>query len=133
MTSIRAIRLKRRRDLNPPLCSCTAQIRHTREKTCEARFFIASELSGFVRLRVVRGKPHWQSFTCFVLSVPSAYSGSGMRSITLLAPSCATEQDIAFLRKMRRYAEGAKEAQTLADEKWICAHFEQRDNGEGPQ
>ena len=32
------------------------------------------------------------------LSVPAAYSGSGMRSITLLAPSCATGQEIAYLR-----------------------------------
>ena len=31
-----------------------AQIRHTREKTCEARFFIASELIGFVRLASLR-------------------------------------------------------------------------------
>ena len=32
------------------------------------------------------------------LSGPSAYSGSGMRSITLLAPSCATDQDLASSR-----------------------------------
>ena len=31
-----------------------AQIRHTREKTCEARFFIASELSGFARFASLR-------------------------------------------------------------------------------
>ena len=35
-----------------------AQIRHTREKTCEARFFIASELSGFARFASLRLKKH---------------------------------------------------------------------------
>ena len=40
-----------------------AQIRHTREKTCEARFFIASELIGFVRLAFLRKIPCSASYT----------------------------------------------------------------------
>ena len=44
----------------------------------------------------------WQ---CFYkgFSVPSAYSGSGMRSITLLAPSCATGQDLRPCVKKPRW------------------------------
>ena len=64
-----------------------AQIRHTREKTCEARFFIASELSGFVRLASLRNliAPTLAVLHMLCVSVPSAYSGERLRSRISLA------------------------------------------------
>ena len=46
-----------------------------------------------------------QCFTCFVSAFRRHTRGRDCEAESPWRPSCATEQEIAFLRKMRRYAE----------------------------
>ena len=61
--------------------------------------------SAYADRQWVKSKSEVRLWQCFYkgFSVPSVYSGSGMRSITLLAPSCATGQDLRPCVKKPRW------------------------------